>query len=321
LNPFDLPREAQLVFVSAIGLFVGSFLNVAIHRLPLEGQSVSHPRRSQCPNCKRVLTWTENVPLLSWILQRGRCRGCRWPIPWRYPMVELLTALLWLLVAAETLPVAGDLGLTASASASASASDWGLVAVRLLIVSGLIVATFVDFAHFEIPDEISIGGIVAAPILTLILPRIHADDSLARYFSEGPGIDRVGALIGCAIGMSVGAGILLGIGWLGKLVFRRDAMGLGDVKLLAAAGGFIGAAGVFFALIVGSLAASVAGIVNMARMFAISRARVRSRGATKSVARSLQSARIAGRYIPFGPYLAIGIGIVLLYWNDVPSWI
>ena len=77
MNPFDLPREAQLVFVSVIGLFVGSFLNVAIHRLPLEGQSVSRPRRSQCPNCKRTLTWAENVPLVSWIVQLGRCRGCR----------------------------------------------------------------------------------------------------------------------------------------------------------------------------------------------------------------------------------------------------
>ena len=114
---------------------------------------------------------------------------------------------------------------------------------------------------------------------------------------------------------------MLFIGWLGKLAFGRDAMGLGDVKLLAAAGGFVGPLAVLAALVLGSLFASVAGIANMVRMLCISRRRVRSRGARKSWTRSLASARIAGRYLPFGPYLALGIGIVLLYWNDVKGWL
>ena len=312
MNPLDLPREFQLVFWSVIGLFVGSFLNVAIHRLPLDGQSVSRPRRSQCPNCGRVLTWKENVPLLSWTLQRGRCRGCRWPIPWRYPLVELLTALLWALVAWETLPPGGRplalrLGALGRAALGRVRPDRGhLRGLRPLRDPrrGL------DRRYRRGPDP----DPDAAPHSRR---RHHRTDLLGGAWS-GPsgGFDRLRNRNGGG-----GAGILLAIGWLGKLVFGRDAMGLGDVKLLAAAGGFIGAVGVVFALIAGSLVASLAGIANMVRMFAISRARVRSRGATKSVLRSLQSARIAGRYIPFGPYLAIGIGIVLLYWNDVKGWI
>jgi prepilin signal peptidase PulO-like enzyme (type II secretory pathway) len=104
-------------------------------------------------------------------------------------------------------------------------------------------------------------------------------------------------------------------------MFRRDAMGLGDVKLLAAAGGFIGPGGALMALVLGSLVASLAGVANVARFFWISRARARSRLSSRSIGRSLASARIAGRYLPFGPYLALGIGIVLLAWNHVLSLI
>lgn len=299
-----MPRASQLVFWGVTGLFIGSFLNVAIHRLPQEGGSVSSPRRSQCPNCKRVLTWRENIPVLSWVIQGGRCVGCKWSIPWRYPLVEILTAGLWLLAAWVT-----------------PSEQWDMLLVRLLVLSGLVVATFVDFAHFEIPDQVSIGGMLAAPILSVLVPRLHADTLVAQMFSHAPGVDRIGALIGCLAGMLVGGGALLFIGWLGKRLFGRDAMGLGDVKLLAGAGGFLGPGGVGFALVLASLFASLAGLSNMLRILLVSRARARSRAAPKSFARSLASARVAGRYIPFGPYLALGIGIVLLYWNDVRSWI
>src|SRR5215212_756717 len=99
----DLPPAIVWMWWGLLGLFVGSFLNVAIHRLPLEGETVSNPRRSRCPSCKTTLTWRENVPLLSWLWQRGRCRTCRWPIPARYPLVEALTAIAWFVIARETL--------------------------------------------------------------------------------------------------------------------------------------------------------------------------------------------------------------------------
>jgi prepilin signal peptidase PulO-like enzyme (type II secretory pathway) len=117
--------------------------------------------------------------------------------------------------------------------------------------------------------------------------------------------------------MVVGAGSLYFIGWLGKKMFGRDAMGLGDVKLLAAGGGFVGPVGALVALFLGSVAASLVGVANLARFFCLSRRRVRARGISKPLGRSLASARIAGRYLPFGPYLGLGIGIVLLAWKDV----
>jgi leader peptidase (prepilin peptidase)/N-methyltransferase len=266
--------------------------------------TVSKPRRSLCPQCSRTLTWQENIPLFSWLIQRGRCRGCACRIPWRYPLVEALTAGLWFLVAWST-----------------PDASWGLILVRVLVLSGLIVATFVDFEHFEIPDEVSIGGMVLAPLASLLVPALHADTYLAQLLSHGPAIDRTGALLASLAGLLVGGGVLLGIGWLGKMMFRRDAMGLGDVKLLAAAGGFIGPGGALMALVLGSLVASLAGVANVARFFWISRARARSRLSSRSIGRSLASARIAGRYLPFGPYLALGIGIVLLAWNHVLSLI
>jgi leader peptidase (prepilin peptidase)/N-methyltransferase len=299
----DVPPQLMLVWWTTLGLFVGSFLNVAIHRLPEQGMSVSNPRRSLCPSCGKMLTWRENIPLLSWLVQLGKCRGCRWPIPWRYPAVELSTALLWLLVALET-----------------PAGEWGLLLIRLMVISGLVVATCVDFAIFEIPDEISIGGMVLAPIAALAVPALHADTLVAQAFSEGPGVDRAGALVGCLVGMAVGGGMLLAIGWMGKRIFGRDAMGLGDVKLLAGAGGFIGPGGVAVALVLASLVASVAGVGNILRLLAVSRARVRTRGSSLSFARSLAAARIRGQYVPFGPYLALGIGASLLYWRQVVGW-
>jgi len=285
---------------SAIGLFVGSFLNVAIHRLPLEGETVSKPRRSRCPSCRTTLTWKENIPLVSWLLQRGRCRTCGWRIPFRYPLVEALNAAAWALVARQNPPL-----------------EFGRALFESIVISGLIVATFVDFDCFEIPDEVSIGGMVLAPIAVLLVPAFHQHTWIAEQLSNGGEVSRVGALSACFAGMIAGGGILWLIGKIGSRIYGRDAMGFGDVKLLAAGGGFIGPGGVLVALMLASLVASVAGIANMVRFYALVRARARSRGGRKSFSHKLRVARIAGRYVPFGPYLALGIGIVLLYWKDL----
>jgi leader peptidase (prepilin peptidase)/N-methyltransferase len=286
-----------------LGLFVGSFLNVAIHRLPLEGETVSHPRRSRCPSCKTTLTWKENIPLLSWIVQRGRCRTCGWRIPWRYPLVEALNAGAWVLIAQREMPEHLLQGV-----------------IESIVISGLIVATFVDFDCFEIPDEVSIGGMVLAPIAVLLVPAFHRHTWIARELSAPAAeVTRLGALSGCLAGMIAGGGILWLVGKVGSRIYGRDARGFGDVKLLAAGGGFIGPGGVLAALMIASLVASVAGIANMLRFFALVRARARSRGGQKSLSHSVRVARIAGRYVPFGPYLALGIGIVLLYWTDLAA--
>ena len=301
----EIPRWLWIGTWTTLGLAVGSFLNVAIHRFPEEGQSVREPKRSYCPRCGRTLTWSENLPLLSFVLQGGRCRGCRAPISWRYPTVEALNAILWGFVASREAPDA-----------------WGLALAQAVVLSGLIVATFVDFAHFEIPDEVSLGGCALAPVASLLLPELHRSSALAQALSGGAEpVGRLGALAACVAGMAAGALVLLSIGWIGKRVYGREAMGLGDVKLLAAGGGFVGPGGAVLALVVAALSASAAGLVSMARWACVSRARSRARGGTGGLGRSIRTARVLGRYIPFGPYLGIGIGIALLAWNDVAAWL
>ncbi len=301
----DWPTASWIVLAGFVGLFVGSFLNVAIHRLPLEDETVARPARSRCPKCRTTLTWKENVPLLSWLVQCGRCRTCGWRIPVRYPLVEVLNAALWALVAALDLP-----------------DRPALAVVHALVLSGLLVATFVDFDRFEIPDEVSIGGMVLAPVCALLVPGLHADTFVARWM-EGGGAE-VGpgsALLGAVSGMVVGGGILWLIGVVGSRVYGRDAMGFGDVKLLAAGGGFVGPGGALAALVIGSLVASVVGLANLVRFLCLVRTRARSRGRRARWSHHLAVARIAGRYLPFGPYLALGIGIALLAWNHVLAWI
>ncbi|MFT5289995.1 MAG: leader peptidase (prepilin peptidase)/N-methyltransferase [Planctomycetota bacterium] len=300
MPPMVMNPTVWIVWWTAVGLCVGSFLNVCIHRWPLENETVSSPKRSRCPSCRHELSWKENIPVFSWIALRGRCRWCKCSISARYPGIELLTGILFLTTAWIFGP-----------------SDWALTMISALVLAGLVVATFVDFDRFEIPDEVSIGGMILAPILSALVPGLHASTWVAQRMSEGEGVDRFGALFGSLAGLAVGGGILLLIGWIGKLIYGRDAMGLGDVKLLAAGGGFVGPGGALVALLIGSFVASAVGILNMARFLWISRSRVRQRGGKKSFGRSVKVARICGRYLPFGPYLAIGIGIVLLAWNHV----
>jgi len=133
----EMPLPVFLAWWCLVGLLVGSFLNVAIHRHSIEGESISKPRRSRCPSCKTTLTWRENIPLASWLWQRGKCRTCGWRIPFRYPLVEALNAGVWVWIASQTFP-----------------ERWALGLVQCVVLSALIVATFVDFDCFEIPDEV-----------------------------------------------------------------------------------------------------------------------------------------------------------------------
>lgn len=294
--------ELYYTWIGLAGLFVGSFLNVAIYRYPLEGVTVNHPKRSRCPKCEHTLAWYENVPLGSWLVQRGRCRHCAVAIPWRYPLVEALTSALWLL----------------GAWVAGGPEGWPLGLVHVLVLSGLVLATFVDFDCLEIPDSVSIGGMVVGPICALLVPELHRESWIARELLAGEGgVTAVGALASSLAGLAVGWGVLFSVSWLGARAFGKEAMGFGDVKLLGAGGAFVGPGGVLLALMVASILASVVGLLNMARFYVLVRGRARRRGVPKPIGKALHVARILGRYLPFGPYLAAGIGIVLLYWNDV----
>ncbi len=154
------------IFAFVLGAVVGSFLNVCVYRLPRD-LSVNQPRRSFCPSCKKEIPWYQNVPLVSWIVLRGRCANCGGKIAFRYFAVELVTAVLFLAVW-RSFP-------------------WPIAIAYWIFVSLLIVATFVDFEHFIIPDEITLGGIAAGLIASFILPALMSTDRrlLAVAISAG----------------------------------------------------------------------------------------------------------------------------------------
>jgi len=191
----------------AFGSCLGSFLNVCIYRMPKE-QSIVWPA-SRCPHCEKPIAWFDNIPVVSWLLLRARCRNCRKPILWRYPVVELLTGLM-----------------TVATFARFGVGPVGLIYVAF--VCALIVVSFIDLEFQIIPDEISLGGLVVALVLSLLVPQLHGTD--ARLVGVGRAV----------IGMLVGGGLLYGTGMLGDFLFKKESMGGGDIKLLAMAGAVLG---------------------------------------------------------------------------------
>ena len=195
------------IFVFIFGAIVGSFLNVCIYRMPKE-ESIVMPR-SHCPNCNSIIYWYDNIPILSFIILRARCRFCQKPISVRYPIVELLTAIVLVLLY-------NYFGLGFKFFAYS------------LFICGLIVATFVDIAHRIIPDEISIGGIVLGFILSIVFPQLQNEQM------------RLWAGFQSLLGILIGGGIIYLTGVLGDFIFKKETMGGGDVKLLAMIGAFFG---------------------------------------------------------------------------------
>ncbi len=189
--PFHFWSATIFVF----GSMVGSFLNVCIHRLPL-GQSIVSPP-SHCPHCKYSIPWYLNIPLFTWLYLGGKCRNCGAPISVRYFLVELLTAAVflccWLAFGRE--------------------SVW-LALVYGGFLAGLIVATFIDFEHFIIPDEITIGGMVAGLICSFLLPSLQGQTNLGGAISES------------LLGAAAGAGLIYFILRMGKLLFGRQRLAL-----------------------------------------------------------------------------------------------
>jgi leader peptidase (prepilin peptidase)/N-methyltransferase len=184
----------SLVFF-VFGSIVGSFLNVCIHRMPL-GQSVVSPP-SHCPHCKYSIPWYLNLPLVTWLYLGGRCKNCRAPISVRYFLVELLTALLFM-----------------SCWLHFGRHSVGEALVFCLFLAGLVVATFIDFEHFIIPDEITIGGMVAGFICSFLVPVIHIRTELLDSMKQS------------LLGIAVGAGLIYFILRLGKLLFGRQKLAL-----------------------------------------------------------------------------------------------
>jgi leader peptidase (prepilin peptidase)/N-methyltransferase len=176
-----------------LGAVVGSFLNVCIYRLPLD-LSVNKPRRSFCPACKKQLAWYENIPLVSWLWLRGRCAHCGSSIAFRYFAVELLTALLFLCVWLMY--------------------PWQIAIAYWVFLSLLIVGTFIDFEHFIIPDEITIGGTIAGIVASFLVPALMSTDK------------RWTALLTSGLSAALGYAVLWIVLEAGKKVFGKKRIRL-----------------------------------------------------------------------------------------------
>ena len=208
-----------LIFSFVFGAVIGSFLNVCIYRIPAKESIVSPP--SHCPKCGTLIRWYQNIPLLSYVLLGGRCGSCRSIIPVRYPLVELLTAGLFVMVVWR-------FGLQPFVPAL-----WLLVALFVTI-------SFIDLDHQIIPDVISLPGIVAGFLCSFIIPWVDWLDSL--------------------LGILLGGGILLLIAWGYEKLTGKEGMGGGDVKLLAMIGAFLGWRAIFPVVFFSSLLGTMVGI-------------------------------------------------------------
>ena len=241
-----------LVYAGVLGASVGSFMNVCVSRLP-HGESLVRPR-SKCPGCGGPIAWYDNIPLLSWLLLRGRCRQCRESISVQYPVVELVTAAIWVGMALLYGPTWRSLQ--------------GSILFSLLLTISLI-----DARHYLIPDALSLGGLGAGLALALL---------------PGPP-----SILTALIGAALGFGVLLAVGVLGEWVFKKPAMGGGDIKMMAMVGAFLGPAGAMLTIFLGALAGTI--------VFA---------------PLSLKTKK----EVPFGVFLGLGAAIAFLFGEALVDW-
>ena len=216
--------QALCAFV--VGACVGSFANVCVYRIPLN-RSVIYPG-SHCAACGVPIPWYNNIPILSWPVLRGRAACCGTRVDLRYWMVELGTAFLFMALWLHYAPLEA--------------------AIYSVMVSGIIIACLIDLDHYIIPDRFSLGGCVAGFIACSIDPSLMGQKTALAGFSWS---------LACAI---FGALFLLGIAWLGTMLFKKEAMGMGDVKFLAAMCSFLGAMSISWILPLSSLIGSILGL-------------------------------------------------------------
>lgn len=267
-----MPTAAFAVLMTILGLAFGSFANVVIWRFP-RGESLSHPP-SHCPNCDTPIAWRDNVPVIAWLRLRGRCRSCGSPIHVRYPTVELLGGLLWLTAA---------LVFGFSMRAVFAAAFYYL----------LLILAFIDLDTMRLPNPL-VALLAGIGALGALLSQILGGAWMVPLIDFGGWLGQ--PLVASAVGLVVSAGLALAIAMAYSAVRKASGFGMGDVKLLAAIGIFLGPYGLL-TLFFGSLAGAVVGIVIASR----------SEGSLTS------------RY-PFGPFLAAAAVLVSVVGPGVVAW-
>jgi leader peptidase (prepilin peptidase)/N-methyltransferase len=245
----DWHHPLYQVFIALFGACIGSFLNVCIYRIPAEVDLVK--RRSYCGACGTPIPWKYNIPILGWVALRGRANCCGTRIDARYWMVEVLTAFLfwWLWKNHGATPL-----------------FW----IYAFVTSGLMVASCIDLDYYIIPDRFTLGGCLAGFVVSMLYPQLHDQSTMWKGFVES------------LRGAFVGGLILFAIAKVGTWAFRREAMGLGDVKLLAAIGAFFGPWGAAFVLAASSVIGSVIGLAII-----------------------IQKRRALGLRMPYGPFISV----------------
>jgi leader peptidase (prepilin peptidase)/N-methyltransferase len=254
------------------GACIGSFLNVCVSRWPLD-QSVVKPR-SRCPKCGHEIPWYENIPLVSWVALRARCSGCRNPISPIYPLLELVVALGWL---------GAELHYGATLTAFR-------VAVFGTILLGIMIT---DATHYVIPDGFTVFGFLFA------LVAAGAGTLLSETLPFATLYDSV-------IGACVGAGAISIIGWLGELALKKEAMGFGDVTLMAMVGAYLGPGRTLLTIFIGAFLGAV---TFLAVVYPITWLRCRKRGVP-----------FEPPLVPFGVFLAPAAMIALLWGSQMMHW-
>ena len=244
----------MLIFI--LGLIVGSFSNVCIYRIP-KNESIIYPA-SHCLKCRTTIKPVDNIPLLSYVLLKGRCRNCGSKISIQYPIVELLTGIIYLIIYLIY-------GLSIQSL------------IYIILSSALIIIAFIDLNEMIVPDVISLPGIGVGLILSFFVPYIKFINSVS--------------------GVVVGGGIILIIALVGSMIFKKEAMGGGDVKLAAMIGAFLGWRYTIISLLAGFFSGALIGIVLI-----------------------LSKIKKREDAIPFGPFLALGALISLLWGEKILLW-
>jgi len=273
------------VVAFALGACVGSFLNVVIYRVPKE-ESIVRPG-SHCA-CGQPIRWRDNIPILSWLLLRGRARCCGRQFSFRYPFVELLTALLFVACWLSFPPAVAVAG-------------W-------IFLSALVAATFIDLDHMIIPDVFTLGLAVAGVVISVALPALHGQHS--DFFV----VDSLRSGVASVQGVLIGSGLVLWILLLAEAALKKEAMGFGDVKFVGAIGAFCGWEGAVFSVFGGAVVGTI--------WFAIAWTWEKVTGRRSAVAPPSETpdgepAPLGfGAHVPFGPMLAIAAALYLLVFRE-----
>ena len=277
-----VPPVFGYVVAGVFGAIIGSFLNVVIHRVPLE-ESIVFPN-SRCPSCGGVIAFYDNIPVLSYVVLRAKCRHCKERISFRYPAVELLTAALFVAVAWHD-------GFTAA------------LPFDLIFASALLALVFIDAEHMILPNVITYPGIVFAIVARIAIPLLTS----TPHFDDVPSLSQgalsnmpiwVTSLAGALIGALLGGGSLWLMGWTWEKLRGIEAMGLGDVKMMFMVGAYLGWRLTILTIFVGVLSGSIIGIFLMAR----------------------QGQRNMQLLLPFGVFLGLGAIAALLFGSPVVEW-